>query len=151
MTTTLRAALLLAAIVSLRAPLAAQDGAPAIAAAPSGEIRGRLTEASSGAPIGAGSITVRRAADTSFAGGALPDADGTFRVNGLAPGRYVVRFRAIGFAPFVRNDVVISATEPSVNLGTLAITAITVLLETQSVVAERPDVTLAPARNSYAV
>jgi ferric enterobactin receptor len=152
MTATLRrAALLIAAIVSVRAPLAAQAGSLPAAGSPSGEIRGRLTEASSGAPIGAGSITVRRASDTSFAGGALPDADGSFRVNGLAPGRYVVRFRAIGFAPFVRNDVAVSAAEPVVNLGTLAITAIPVQLETQAVVAERPDVTLAPDRNSYAV
>ena len=144
-----RAALLVAAIISART-VSAQAGAPG-PAAPSGEIRGKLTEATSGAPIGAGSITVRRAADTSFAGGALPDPDGSFRVNGLAPGRYVVRFRAIGFAPFVRNDVVITPAEPVVNLGALAITTIPVQLETQAVVAERPDVVLAPDRNSYAV
>src|SRR5690242_11879484 len=126
MTANLRRAAFLVAAIICAPTLGAQAAPPA--SAPSGEIRGKLTEASSGAPIGAGSITVRRAADTSFAGGALPEADGSFRVNGLAPGRYVVRFRAIGFAPFVRNDVVITAAEPVVNLGALAITSIPVQL-----------------------
>ncbi|HET9004283.1 MAG TPA: carboxypeptidase-like regulatory domain-containing protein, partial [Gemmatimonadaceae bacterium] len=152
MTATLtRAALLCLGLLSAQTTLIAQATPPAGPAVPSGEIRGRLTETSSGAPIGAGSITVRHSSDTSFAGGALPDPDGSFRVNGLAPGRYIVRFRAIGFAPFFRNDVVISATEPVVNLGVLAIASIPVTLETQAVVAERPDVVLAPDRNSYAV
>ena len=149
--TLIRAALLCLGLLSAHTTLAAQAASPAGAPAPTGEIRGRLTETSSGAAIGAGSITVRRAADTSFAGGALPDPDGSFRVNGLAPGRYTVRFRAIGFAPFVRNGVVITAADPVVDLGVLTIASIPVTLETQAVVAERPDVVLAPDRNSYAV
>ena len=108
-----RAALLVAAIIAVHSPLAAQATGAAAPAAPSGEIRGRLTEASSGAAINAGSITVRRAADTSFAGGALPDPDGSFRVNGLAPGRYTVRFRAIGFAPLVRSAWCSAAITPT--------------------------------------
>src|SRR5690349_13137094 len=69
-----------------------------------GEVLGRLVESGSGRAINSGSVTVRRAADTSFAGGALPRADGSFRVDGLAPGRYVLRVRALGFAPLVRSD-----------------------------------------------
>jgi outer membrane receptor protein involved in Fe transport len=145
-----RALILCAAIAVTSASALAQGAAPPMQA-PAGEIRGRLVETASGAPIGAGSITVRRAADTSFAGGALPDPDGSFRVNGLRPGRYTVRFRAIGFAPLVRNDIVISAEQPVVDLGALTIASIPVTLETQQVVAERPDVTLAPDRNSYSV
>ena len=144
----LRAAIVGAAIIFAYSSIASAQGAPP---APSGEIRGRLVEISSSAPIGAGSITVRRAADTAFAGGALPDPDGTFRVSGLAPGRYTVRFRAIGFAPLIRGDVSITAEQPVVNLGTLAVTSIPVKLETETVTAERPDVTVAPDRNSYAV
>ncbi|HEX8849763.1 MAG TPA: TonB-dependent receptor [Gemmatimonadaceae bacterium] len=128
------------------AQVAPQGGAPA---GPSGEIRGRLVETSSGQPVAIGSITVRRAADTAFVGGALPNADGTFRVSGLRPGRYVVRFRAIGFAPLARNDIALSAEQPAVDLGDLKVASIPVKLETQTVTAERPDVALAPDRNSY--
>src|SRR4051794_9320394 len=72
-----------------------------------GEIHGQLTDSASGQPIVAGSITVRR--DTTFAGGALPKSDGTFRVDGLPPGRYTLRFRALGLAPMTRNNLIITA------------------------------------------
>ncbi|MFL5562780.1 MAG: TonB-dependent receptor domain-containing protein [Gemmatimonadaceae bacterium] len=145
-----RAFALCAALVTAGSSLAAQVAVPAMPA-PAGEIRGRLVETASGAPVNAGSITVRRSADTSFAGGALPNPDGSFRVNGLAAGHYTVRFRAIGFAPLVRTDVVISAEQPVVDLGALTVASIPVQLEAQQIVAERPEVTLAPDRNSYAV
>ena len=75
--------------------------------------------------MSAGSITVRRAADTSFAGGALLKPDGSFVVDGLAPGRYSVRFRAIGFAPLVRANVTITPAALVVDLGTLSVSVAT--------------------------
>jgi outer membrane receptor protein involved in Fe transport len=132
----------------------AQSSAPGRepnASGPGGEIRGKLVEATSRAPISAGSITVRRGADTAFVGGALPEADGSFRVNGLAPGRYSVRFKAIGFAPFRRDSVMLSVGQPSVDLGELTISSVPIQLESSVVTAERPDVALAPDRNSYSV
>ncbi|NUQ20405.1 MAG: TonB-dependent receptor [Gemmatimonadaceae bacterium] len=149
-TSLFRALALLGAALVTSAAAAAQSTAPAGARpAPSGEIRGRLVETSSGQPITIGSVAVRRASDSVFVGGALPDADGGFRVSGLTPGRYVVRFRAIGFAPFVRAGVELSVEQPVADLGRLTVAAIPVQLQTQTVTAERPDVALAPDRNSY--
>src|SRR5690348_5607 len=92
----LTGSLLLCASVS---PAARAQGAPK-----AGEIRGRLVETGTSRPLTAGSITVRKSgADTSFAGGALPKADGTFRVDGLAAGRYTVRIRALGYVPVVKS------------------------------------------------
>src|SRR5688572_14726968 len=71
------------------------------AAAP-GEIRGRVTDSATGRPVAGASITVRRLGDSMFAGGALPREDGSFRVDGLVPGRYSVRVRALGHAPLTR-------------------------------------------------
>ena len=143
---------LLAAILLLSAP--GTSAAQAAGAAPraqggAGEIRGRLVEQGSDRPITGGSITVRRASDTSFAGGALPRADGTFRVEGLAPGRYTLRIRALGYTPLVRADLAISAAQPMIDLGTLALAMAATTLESQVVVAERDEVALAPDRNSY--
>ncbi|HEX2778666.1 MAG TPA: TonB-dependent receptor [Gemmatimonadaceae bacterium] len=160
MYTTLRAALGAGALLLAASTANAQQmvtrplpegGPPNGAPAAGGEIRGRLVEATSGAPIGAGSVTVRRASDSSFVGGALPAPDGSFRVNGLRPGIYTVRFRAIGFAPLVRGDVSITASQIAVDLGDMKATSIPVQLEEQTVTAERPDVTVAPDRNSYSV
>jgi outer membrane receptor protein involved in Fe transport len=130
--------------------------AQTVAAAPSrgpnaaGEIRGTLVEAGSARAVTAGSITVRRAgADTSFAGSALPRADGTFRVEGLTPGRYTLRVRALGYAPLVRTGVVVSPEQPVAELGALTLSQVATQLEGQVVVAEREEVALAPDRNSY--
>jgi ferric enterobactin receptor len=114
-----------------------------------GEIRGRLVETGTGRAVTGGSVTVRRSTDTSFAGGALPRSDGSFRVDGLTPGQYTVRIRALGFAPLVRADVTITAASPVVNLGALALSPVATQLEGQVVTAERAEVTLAPDRNSY--
>jgi outer membrane receptor protein involved in Fe transport len=124
---------------------------PAPRPVPAGEITGRLTDSTAGHPVTSGSITVRRAKDASFAGGALPRDDGSFRVDGLAPGRYTVRVRVIGYAPYIRNDLAITAEKPSVDLGTIALKVVAAKLEAAQTVAEREDVVIAPDRTSYNV
>src|SRR5262249_49804101 len=117
-----------------------------------GEIVGKLTDSVSHRPFTGGSVTVRRAgADSTFAGGALPKADGSFHVDGLVPGRYSLRVRAIGYAQIVKTDLVITRDKPVVDVGTLALTAVATKLEGQQVVAEREETVLAPDRNSYSV
>ena len=100
--------LLISSFAALCAATAAagQGTPPANARPPLGEIRGRLIDSVAGRAIASGSIAVRRVGDSAFAGGALPKEDGSFRVDGLRPGRYTLRVRAIGFAPVVRNDIV---------------------------------------------
>jgi ferric enterobactin receptor len=119
------------------------------AATDAGEIRGRIVAIGSGQGIATGSISVRRATDTSFVMGAAPGADGSFHVTGLEPGRYAVRVRALGFAPLVRSDVTISRDHPIADLGTLTMSEFAVKLESQVVTGERQDVALSPDRNSY--
>lgn len=126
----------------------AQGRAPALAAG-IGEIRGRLVESGSGRAITGGSVTVRRVGDSSSVGGALPRPDGSFRVDGLSAGRYTIRIRALGFAPLVRTDIVISAEKRIADLGALSLSVVAASLEGQTVTAERADVALAPDRNSY--
>lgn len=142
---------LLALALAAIATTSAAGQRPAIAP-PSGpgEIRGRIVDATGhGVPIG--SITIRRAADTSFAGGALPDPQGNFRVNGLPVGSYVVRVRALGYAPFAKNGLAITAAAPVVDLGTITLPSAATRLAGQQVTAEREEVILAPDRNSYSV
>ncbi|MGI8509435.1 MAG: TonB-dependent receptor domain-containing protein [Gemmatimonadaceae bacterium] len=135
-------------LVSARSA-SAQGRAPAAATSGVGEIRGRLVESGSGRAISGGSVAVARVGDSSVVGGALPQPDGSFRVDGLAAGRYTVRIRAIGFAPIVRSGVVISAEKRVADLGTLSLSVVAATLEGQTVTAERADVALAPDRNSY--
>ena len=116
-----------------------------------GEIIGKLADSVSHRPFTGGSITVRRVGDSSFAGGALPKPDGSFKVDGLVPGRYSLRVRAIGYAQIVRNDLVISRDKPSIDVGTLSLMTVATKLDAQQVVADREETVLAPDRNSYSV
>jgi len=129
--------------------LAAQTRPAGPAPAAPGEIHGRVIESTTQRPLGTGSITVVSAASAKFAGGALPNADGSFKVDGLLPGKYTVRIRALGFAPVEKTGVVITAAAPSVDMGTITMTPVATQLGKQVVSAEREDVQLAPDRNVY--
>lgn len=151
----LRSILAAAAIVCLLSvsPAAAQTPKPAVPAPVTGigEIRGRLVDSATGHPVISGSVAVRRAGDSAFVSGALPKDDGSFRVDGLRPGRYTLRVRAIGHAPLLRNDVTISAEHPVADLGAVALNPVAAKLEASQTVAEREDVVLAPDRTNYSV
>lgn len=112
-----------------------------------GEIRGRLVDSVTTAAVAHGSITVRRA-DSSFAGGTLPRPDGSFRVDGLIPGRYHVIVRVLGYRPVV-HDAVVEEHASRVDLGVVSLVPLPRNLATQSVVAEHDPRALAPDRVTY--
>ncbi len=114
-----------------------------------GVIRGRLADSASGAPVAAGSITVRRTTDTAVVAVAHPQADGAFRIDGLAPGSYALNVRVLGFAPLRRAGVALTAAAPSVDVGILKLSTVATKLEGQNVVAEREETVVAPDRTSY--
>lgn len=145
------------ALVAIPALLAAQSGGAPPAGRPGGapppapgEVRGKVVS-ESGTPVPNGSVTIRRGSDTTFVGGALLRPDGTFIVDGLRPGRYSLRVRALGFTPLVRNEITITPQQPVLNLGALTLARAVTKLEEQVVTAERDAVQLAPERNSYDV
>jgi outer membrane receptor protein involved in Fe transport len=133
------------------APGPAGPGAP-VPQAP-GQLAGRAVRAADGQPVPNASITVRNAGgrDTALVAGAMARADGRFRVDGLRPGRYTVRVRALGFAPLVRRDVAVTAAAPRVDLGALALTAVAAQLSSVEVRTDRSTESLAPDRNSFTV
>jgi outer membrane receptor protein involved in Fe transport len=97
-------------------------------------------------------VTVRAAGrDTALVAGALTRADGSFRIEGLRPGRYTVRVRALGFAPLVRSDVAVTPADPRVDLGRMAMTAVAAQLSSVEVQADRSTESLAPDRNTFTV
>jgi outer membrane receptor protein involved in Fe transport len=128
-----------------------QVAGPSRPVAGPGEIRGRLVDSATQHAVATGSVAIRRVGDSAFVSGALPKEDGSFKVDGLRPGRYTLRVRAIGFAPIVRNDISITAEHPVVDLGTLGLNVVATKLDAAQTVAEREDVVLAPDRTSYNV
>lgn len=132
-------------------PVSAQTVGARRPVAAVGEVVGRLVDSASGRPVTTGSVAVRRATDSAFASGALPKDDGSFRVDGLTPGRYTLRVRVIGFAPVLRNNIVVTAEKPTVDVGVIALNIVATKLAAEHVVADREETVLAPDRNSYSV
>ena len=140
------------AVAQGTSPMPGAPGSPAPTPRPAaGEIRGRLVVVGGAQPVTSGSVTVLRGEKNAFAGGALPRPDGSFVVDGLAPGSYTVRVRVLGYAPVVKTDVVVSAAAPSADIGTIELVTVATQLQAQTVVAERAAQQLSPERNSYSV
>lgn len=73
-----------------------------------GVISGRVLDAMTEQPlVGANVIIV----GTTL--GAAADAEGRFRIEGLAPGTYVLRTTMVGYAPAITSDVVVTAVKPA--------------------------------------
>ncbi|HEY0038140.1 MAG TPA: carboxypeptidase-like regulatory domain-containing protein, partial [Longimicrobium sp.] len=115
------------------------------AQAPQGEgtIRGAVVDAA-GQPIRSASAEVRSAADSSLVTGTLTGADGSFRIQGLRPGRYYLRVSALGHTTTTRGGIAITPAAAQAEVGTIRLTAAAVALEGLTVTAERREASLAP-------
>lgn len=144
----------LAAALLLSAPLAAQDpqgprpGAPG--QAQGGTIAGRVVDAD-GSPLASAQVAVWSAADSSLVTGASARPDGSFRVEGLRPGRYFLRVSALGYASTATDVLAVSPAAPVADAGTVRMAQGALLLEGVTVSAEAAPTQMAADRNTYSV
>jgi ferric enterobactin receptor len=129
-------------------------GLPAAAAAQQPAAPGRivgLVKSVEGEPLARAGITLRAAADSALVSGALTDDNGRFRVDGLMPGRYLLRVSTAGYKP--RNSEVIELTmaAPQVDLGTIELEISAVALDAIEAAAERDAVVMESDRTTYNV
>jgi hypothetical protein len=103
---------LLAALVVGVAPVAGQQnggmrgpgGAPGM---PATVLLGTVVEEGTGRALPTASVEVRSSRDSSLVAGALTDGSGRFRIEGVLPGRYLVRAATIGYTTVQVDDVVL--------------------------------------------
>ncbi|CAN5716996.1 TonB-dependent receptor [soil metagenome] len=125
----------------------AQGAAPQAA----GQIRGVVRDGATGQPLASASVGIRSAADSSLVTGALTRPDGSFRIEGLQPGRYLARVSFLGYAPQTTQVISLTPQALSVDLGVIGLATSAVQLEGITATAERSQAVLAPDRNSYTV
>lgn len=130
-------------------PPAQRQGPPPPPQAGPGEIRGTVVDAGTGTPIGAASVSVRRTADSALVAGAIAREDGTFRIQGLRPGAYVVRVNMMGYAAHNSGELSVAAASPRVSVGRIQLARSAVMLDAVQVTGQRQAVTIAPDRNAY--
>jgi outer membrane receptor protein involved in Fe transport len=138
--------ILVAAPVNAQDPPAGPPGLP-VAAGP-GRIAGTVSD-TAGEPLGNATITLRSAGDSALVTGALTEQGGSFRIEGLAEGDYVLRVSLIGYKP--RNSEVISLTAaaPTVDLGTIPLELSVLELDAIEAAAERSAVVVEADRTVY--
>src|SRR5690606_7816839 len=125
-----RSALLAVLAVLLVGTATAQPRSAAI-------ITGSVLDAETETPIPSASVAVWRvtAEDTTLATGAITDAEGGFRVEGVRPGRYRVDVSFIGYRTERREDVAVGSGVT--DLGTIALDPDIAQLEGVEVAARR--------------
>jgi iron complex outermembrane receptor protein len=95
-------------------------------------ITGTVVDADDGQPLIGANVVLRRTATSAVVGGATTDPNGTFQIDRVTPGRYVVEARFIGYKERQRT-ILVEAGEPrdltieleieSESLETLVVTA----------------------------
>jgi outer membrane receptor protein involved in Fe transport len=148
-------AFLASALLLVAIPAAAQGtprpggpgGVPSLPTA----IRGMVVDASSSRPLNSATVSVWSVNDESLVTGTLTRPDGSFRVEGIMPGRYRVRVTSVGYATFNSEAVAVTPASPVADLGIIRIAVEAVAIEGLTVEGERAQAVLTADRNTYQV
>jgi outer membrane receptor protein involved in Fe transport len=107
-----------------------------------GKVRGILREQSKGRPVGYANVILLPLRDTTqIAGGAMTAENGSFVVEGLPIGFYLVKVSLVGFATKRLPPLTITAENPEVQLGSIPFSISTTRLNEVQVQGERAAVT----------
>jgi ferric enterobactin receptor len=116
--------------------------------AAAGEVLGTIVDTATKEPVARASVAIRSRKDSSLVTGAITEANGSFRIQGLRSGDYYLRTTAIGFRPRSYTFSVTDAA-PKVNVGPVTLTRIAITLQSVQVEGQAPTVVIEPDRNTY--
>jgi hypothetical protein len=147
---TLLSALLLAMLPLFPAQAQEPPVRPPGAQAPAGpgRIAGSVSDTTR-MPLSAAAVTLRNAADSALVTGVMTDKDGNFRIEGLAPGQYLLRVSLIGYKPRSSEMISLTPQAPTVDLGAIALETSVVQLDAVEATAERAAVVIESDRTVY--
>jgi hypothetical protein len=122
-------------------------GAPSMAVGP-GVISGQVTDGEA-QPLAGVAITLRAESDSAIVTGALTRTDGRFRLEGLAPGRYLLRVSMLGYRSRSSEPIAITPGDPAVDLGAIALEPSPIQLDGIEAAVERAAVVVEADRTVY--
>jgi ferric enterobactin receptor len=116
--------------------------------AAAGEVLGTIVDTATKEPVARASVAIRSRKDSSLVTGAITEANGAVRIQGLRSGDYYLRTTAIGFRPRTYTFSITDAA-PRANVGPVTLTRIAVTLQSVQVEGQTPTVVIEPDRNTY--
>ncbi len=147
--------LVLAACCFLALPAEAQQrGGQRPANLPTGTLSGTVVDADTGVPIPVASVAVwrvplRAGRDTSLVTGAVTDAEGAFRIEGVPPGQFYLDVSFIGYVTERVEGLRLGPSNRAVELGRIALAPDVERLDGVEVEAEREQVSVQIDRTVY--
>lgn len=103
-----------------------------------GKLTGKVIEKSGGAAIEYATIAVLKTTDSSLVAGNVSLEGGTFEVEKIPYGTYIVRITLMGFKPYYHpTEVTFTTGKATVNLGTVKLSPSATVLKAAEVTAER--------------
>ena len=116
-----------------------------------GAITGHVVASATKTPISVATVDVKIVGAATSAARAATGTDGSFRIEGLQPGRYSVRIRALGYTPRPLPPIELRLSSSNYDVGTVFLNAAPVQLQSLQVNGQKQEVQLAPDRNTYIV
>lgn len=104
-----------------------------------GTITGSVVDASDSTAMGQCTIKLLTARDSAFVAGGATEDNGTFKLTGINNGRYILQFSYIGYNN-LNKHVKVSAENPNVRLGKLAMSENTIVLKETVIVGKKTEI-----------
>lgn len=102
------------------------------------DLRGTLVSGTDRSPLSGASVRLmRNNADSTFVAAVSAGNDGSFRMGGVARGKYIVSFTFLGYETVTRN---VEMAGKNVNLGEIAMTESSILLQETTVVGVKTEI-----------
>ncbi|WP_236974858.1 TonB-dependent receptor domain-containing protein [Membranihabitans maritimus] len=98
-----------------------------------GKITGKVIDSVTQSPIEFATIALRKSGFEKDIDGTISNADGSFEIRNLKPGKYDVNISFIGYTSKIISDIELTLKEPDSELGTIILMSDQVLLETVKV------------------
>ncbi len=103
-----------------------------------GTISGKVFDASTNQPIEYATVAILKPKDSSLVNGTVTGNNGSFAVENLPLGNYIVRITFIGYQTYYYPQaIVLSSAKPSSNIGKIQMNANATMLQEAKIVAER--------------
>jgi outer membrane receptor protein involved in Fe transport len=84
-----------------------------------GNISGKILDTQTKQPIEYGNIVLLNFRDSSLVNGTVSNNAGSFMLDNISPGRYIVKVSYIGYSPKILDSIFVSSQNLVVNLGTI--------------------------------